>query len=57
MDESIKEQVDQAPPLDVNDRDPEVDAIACVFNALKGLDRDAQTRVLDYVLKRLSLRD
>jgi|SRR6478609_3464868 len=33
--------------------DPEIMAIAAVFNALKNLDPDGQSRVLDYVLRKL----
>lgn len=38
-----------------NDVDPEFDAMRVVYLALKDLDVDSQNRVLDYVLRRLSL--
>jgi len=37
------------------EQDAELDAMATVYRVLSGLDRDAQDRVLDYVIRRLSL--
>jgi len=37
------------------EQDPEFVAMAAVYAALKGLDQEAQTRVLDYVIAKLSL--
>jgi hypothetical protein len=39
------------------DQDLELAAMATVYSALKSLDAEAQSRVLDYVAKRLSLKD
>ncbi len=38
-----------------NAPDPEIQAIAEVFSTLKGLDADSQTRVIDYVRRKLGL--
>src|SRR5262245_23499086 len=38
------------------EQDAEVEAIKVVFDALKGLEKAAQNRVLDYVMNRLELK-
>jgi hypothetical protein len=40
----------------LKEQDAEVDAIKVVFDALKGLEKAAQNRVLDYVMNRLELK-
>jgi hypothetical protein len=40
-----------------DDQDLELDAMAIIYNALKSLNGEAQSRVLDYVMRRLSLKD
>src|SRR4051812_677331 len=35
--------------------DPEIEAITAVYNALKGLQPDAQERVVGYVIKKLNV--
>jgi hypothetical protein len=56
-DNLTEEWMTEEPANPTNDNvDLEIEAMRSVYTALKGLDAPAQNRVLDYVLRRLSLK-